>query len=59
MKRATFRRHFDRWKCAYFNPRPREEGDLKLLPFSVAKIDFNPRPREEGDALKSFGNFHG
>ena len=33
----------------YFNPRPREEGDL-LKPIKRLNINhFNPRPREEGD----------
>ena len=33
-----------------FNPRPREEGDLKGdKNFNVPR-DFNPRPREEGDS---------
>ena len=35
-----------------FNPRPREEGDLKGdKNFNVPR-DFNPRPREEGDKYK-------
>ena len=33
----------------YFNPRPREEGDKVIFPFSSVTAHFNPRPREEGD----------
>ena len=32
-----------------FNPRPREEGDLKGDKNFNVPHDFNPRPREEGD----------
>ena len=32
-----------------FNPRPREEGDLKGDKNFNVPQDFNPRPREEGD----------
>ena len=33
----------------YFNPRPREEGDLGIMGNTGYSFDFNPRPREEGD----------
>ena len=33
----------------YFNPRPREEGDLVILYFQDKGAYFNPRPRKEGD----------
>ena len=32
-----------------FNPRPREEGDIRADKNSFWISDFNPRPREEGD----------
>ena len=32
-----------------FNPRPREEGDLRVLLIVHYLKHFNPRPREEGD----------
>ena len=32
-----------------FNPRPREEGDVKPPVTITMVFDFNPRPREEGD----------
>ena len=35
----------------YFNPRPREEGDIIKIPRITSIIDFNPRPREEGDLV--------
>ena len=33
----------------YFNPRPREEGDVIPRRFIFKQTYFNPRPREEGD----------
>ena len=33
----------------YFNPRPREEGDLQYITILHWIQYFNPRPREEGD----------
>ena len=33
----------------YFNPRPREEGDIDDLYTEKESDYFNPRPREEGD----------
>ena len=35
----------------YFNPRPREGGDLPYGPFGNWGINFNPRPREGGDQV--------
>ncbi len=35
----------------HFNPRPREEGDLKRFCFEICRSYFNPRPREEGDRV--------
>ena len=35
----------------YFNPRPREEGDMAHRAFLAYAHDFNPRPREEGDGI--------
>ena len=32
-----------------FNPRPREEGDIKAYQIVQRERYFNPRPREEGD----------
>ena len=40
---------------AYFNPRPREEGDAVAHTGTVSDVDFNPRPREEGDAVAHTG----
>ena len=34
-----------------FNPRPREEGDVKQRADMSVKQNFNPRPREEGDQI--------
>ena len=50
MKRATY------WLIPiitvylYFNPRPREEGDIVIDIYLLADENFNPRPREEGDS---------
>ena len=35
----------------YFNPRPREEGDVTGIRLIKTLSNFNPRPREEGDKL--------
>ena len=35
----------------YFNPRPREEGDVLVFGFVMRFFNFNPRPREEGDTF--------
>ena len=49
VKRAT-RRHKSPYRlAAYFNPRPREEGDRYAALAELPHINFNPRPREEGD----------
>ena len=49
MKRATVRLLKDNRREPYFNPRPREEGDSRLLAVRLSRRYFNPRPREEGD----------
>ena len=51
VKRAT--RYCKPWIFGnlHFNPRPREEGDLRLCVICVIVLYFNPRPREEGDTL--------
>ena len=49
VKRATSVNHHLSIPCNYFNPRPREEGDVGDKVKKGAKLDFNPRPREEGD----------
>ena len=36
-------------RSAYFNPRPREEGDSDFNYYGESLYNFNPRPREEGD----------
>ena len=50
MKRATGTCGAVKRGFLYFNPRPREEGDLALAVIKSSDIDFNPRPREEGDS---------
>ena len=51
MKRATKDEFISADYKVNFNPRPREEGDLKGdKNFNVPR-DFNPRPREEGDSF--------
>ena len=49
MKRATARYGIYSVFIRYFNPRPREEGDLTMTTQSLPLRNFNPRPREEGD----------
>ena len=49
MKRATEVTLFPAIRTIYFNPRPREEGDLALCVYRLPTRYFNPRPREEGD----------
>ena len=51
MKRATLWRDGTGRYVVYFNPRPREEGDLLRERFYKPRRYFNPRPREEGDKL--------
>ena len=41
--------YYFRQQQFYFNPRPREEGDVEILTAGEVPEDFNPRPREEGD----------
>ena len=50
VKRATGIKIHDVNFCCYFNPRPRQEGDIVTHPVSAGRGHFNPRPREEGDA---------
>ena len=50
VKRATHLGTDDIIGPGYFNPRPREEGDLLLIICFCILLYFNPRPREEGDS---------
>ena len=43
LRSAIFFSNFD------FNPRPREEGDMRIYAVAKGIFYFNPRPREEGD----------
>ena len=53
VKRATREGNAGGERLRNFNPRPREEGDSRVLA-SVQFLDyFNPRPREEGDPFMS------
>ena len=49
MKRATLDNVLLVIDLPNFNPRPREEGDPRILRLSLSNLYFNPRPREEGD----------
>ena len=49
VKRATCNLYDSCVIVMYFNPRPREEGDLRVSVKSDFIDYFNPRPREEGD----------
>ena len=49
VKRATWHKVYARWWSTYFNPRPREEGDVRKNQTLKFFRNFNPRPREEGD----------
>ena len=49
VKRATYGKVGRIFKRHYFNPRPREEGDLLWHVRISFEFNFNPRPREEGD----------
>ena len=51
VKRATADVARSPIKFGYFNPRPREEGDLYNKNVVKEFTDFNPRPREEGDSV--------
>ena len=55
MKRATNTDRQTAKLFVYFNPRPREEGDIRIRTRFYLKHDFNPRPREEGDAVAHTG----
>ncbi len=56
VKRATKCLSFDIRIHYYFNPRPREEGDLAVNDsITEDKPNFNPRPREEGDKIGNCG----
>ena len=54
VKRATGKASQDYRVSLYFNPRPREEGDLDRASHLRADRNFNPRLREEGDKLLCF-----
>ena len=54
VKRATYANFVEFVEIFYFNPRPREEGDLRLVSLRHPQKYFNPRPREEGDAMRHF-----
>ena len=49
VKRATDSHKRKCYRIRYFNPRPREEGDLRICRSPLRPAYFNPRPREEGD----------
>ena len=51
VKRATQMLWFVLRIWYYFNPRPREEGDILKILSLIILLYFNPRPREEGDLV--------
>ena len=51
VKRATADVLTDNDNKYHFNPRPREEGDIKFGNKYRRNSHFNPRPREEGDVF--------
>ena len=51
VKRATVFHCLYYTALLYFNPRPREEGDLLISKNVPRNKNFNPRPREEGDTV--------
>ena len=52
MKRATRSEILQGRYYTYFNPRPREEGDFRVILKRLCNsLYFNPRPREEGDCI--------
>ena len=53
VKRATLQAVKPAQQASYFNPRPREEGDVSSTAQDTACPHFNPRPREEGDSRYS------
>ena len=57
VKRATPRSTYNNHAIYYFNPRPREEGDRRIIYLSTCWVYFNPRPREEGDFKGSANNW--
>ena len=54
VKRATFCQNMAIQHAIDFNPRPREEGDIRLMSAERNSFYFNPRPREEGDVTTMF-----
>ena len=54
VKRATFFTFFN-FFAKYFNPRPREEGNIARSLAVNNRHYFNPRPREEGDSFHKRG----
>ena len=52
VKRATIVKRQSYCEQFYFNPRPREEGDIYCCIYILKRGYFNPRPREEGDISK-------
>ena len=58
MKRATVSFATSSGTFLYFNPRPREEGDIISTSPDSFSDDFNPRPREEGDPVSHLPSFH-
>ena len=56
MKRATADVSRSPIKLGYFNPRPREEGDVPAPHSAEMSGNFNPRPREEGDVKNVYTN---
>ena len=50
VKRATSFHCLYNTPFLYFNPRPREEGDIVINGSWRYPSNFNPRPREEGDS---------
>ena len=49
VKRATHLQQILYAVGKHFNPRPREEGDWRIIVLNKSLRNFNPRPREEGD----------
>ena len=57
VKRATIQILTSSAEMKNFNPRPREEGDLRPSCRGFAGAYFNPRPREEGDKAITYRLF--
>ena len=51
VKRATIADELKKLEKENFNPRPREEGDIRTNVYNSLLRHFNPRPREEGDGV--------